>query len=314
MFRHAAIAVLIAGSAAAGEAGPDAAAIFASGEADQLWQRLSPDMQEAVGSADALAELRAGLGDETQMIAESSLKLNGLTTYRRLSEWDGSDEPLMLTLASDDAGEISGFLLTPEPRLPDDDAPPVSGLQLPFAGEWLVFWGGDDLAHNYHAADPAQRYAVDLVIAEGGASFDGDPLQLESYHCWDQPILAPAAGRVVAAIGDLPDQPIGESDESAPAGNHVVIETAPQRYLFLAHLRQGSLGVAQGDEVAAGQQIGTCGNSGNTSEPHLHIHAQTEPVLGQGTGLPLEFTDYLSGGARVENGALLRGQIVAPAG
>lgn len=317
MLRYLAAAAFLASPAFSGQPGPDTADAFVADDADALWSRMTLDMQDALGNSAALSDLRASLGDETQVIAENTLTLNGLTTYQRLSEWTGTEDPLMLTIASDDAGQIAGFHIVPAPRLPTDDAVPVpvpvTGLRLPFDGEWLVFWGGDDLAHNYHAADPGQRYAADFVMADDGASFKGDPMKLDSYHCWDQPILAPAAGQVVAATADRPDQQIGETDADNPAGNHVVIEIAPDTYVFLAHLRHSSVTVAPGDPVEPGQKIGSCGNSGNTSEPHLHMHIQTEPALGQGTGRPAHFARYRADGAVIGDAAPLRGQTIAPA-
>src|SRR5690606_7128195 len=107
-----------------------------------------------------------------------------------------------------------------------------------------------------------------------------------------QPVLAPANGTVAHATGDLPDQAIGDTDRANPAGNHVAIDLGNDEYVFLAHLRRGSVAVKEGDTVAEGQVLGRCGNSGNTSEPHLHIHLQTSPILGQGEGLPVFFNSY----------------------
>ncbi len=58
-------------------------------------------------------------------------------------------------------------------------------------------------------------------------------------------------------------------------GNHVILEIGDGVYAFYAHLGRGSVSVAEGDRVTAGQQIGTLGNSGNTSAPHLHLHLMT---------------------------------------
>ncbi|NLF75825.1 MAG: M23 family metallopeptidase, partial [Chloroflexi bacterium] len=94
-----------------------------------------------------------------------------------------------------------------------------------------------------------------------------------------------------------------ETDGEHPAGNHVVIEVAEDAYLYIAHLQRGSLLVAEGDRVAAGQEIGRVGNSGNTTEPHIHIHLQDMPDMfaynsagaitsfTDAIGLPLPFSD-----------------------
>ena len=54
---------------------------------------------------------------------------------------------------------------------------------------------------------------------------------------------------------------------------------------MFAHLRQGSAPVAEGDRVVAGEVIGRLGNSGNTTEPHLHLQVQDSPDF------PTEFFD-----------------------
>jgi hypothetical protein len=90
---------------------------------------------------------------------------------------------------------------------------------------------------------------------------------------------------VVVAVDGLPDLPVPERDREHMAGNHVIVscdlsarpagEGAPEVWVVLGHLRQGSVRVSPGDVVAVGDPLGRVGNSGNTDEPHLHIHAQT---------------------------------------
>jgi murein DD-endopeptidase MepM/ murein hydrolase activator NlpD len=85
---------------------------------------------------------------------------------------------------------------------------------------------------------------------------------------------------VTSVVDGLADQPIGSVDHKHPAGNHLVIDISGGRYIMLAHLRQGSIRVAIGDRVTAGQAIAEIGNSGNTTEPHLHIQAFNLPSFG----------------------------------
>ena len=79
---------------------------------------------------------------------------------------------------------------------------------------------------------------------------------------------------VVSVEGGLPDMPIGQTGRKRLVGNHIVIEADPERYVLLAHLKQGSVRVSEGETVRRGQPIAACGNSGNTSEPHLHLQVQ----------------------------------------
>ena len=198
-------------------------------------------------------------------------------------------------------------------------AQPSAAVRLPADVPLRVAWGGDSLAVNYHASYPDQRWAYDLTVEP---SFTGSA-RLEDYGCWGVPVVAPAAGRVVKAHDGEPDETPGavSNNFDAPAGNHVVIELPTGTHLEVAHLQRGSVSVREGEAVEEGRPLGRCGNSGNTSEPHIHVHHQRqEPDFGEGIlveGLPLYFRDHdgapmpeggfrEEGGRAVPKGALVR--------
>lgn len=292
---------------------------FYAGETDAIWADMSADMQAVIGSPDGLGGFRdsvmGDLGTETTILDETVTHAPAAEVYTRIGQWSGSDTPIVVEWGFGPEGAIVGFSIQPQAKPADSaylDYQTQADLRLPFDGQWYVFWGGRDIADNYHAVDPAQRFAADFVVLENGRSYTGDPERLESYHCWGRDILAPADAEVVAAVDDFPDLAIGDSDPAHPAGNHVVLATGDSEYIFLAHLQQGSVTVAEGDRVAQGDVLGLCGNSGNTSEPHLHLHMQTTPDLTAGEGLPAQFQNYTADGEAVERGEPLRGEIVAP--
>jgi len=172
---------------------------------------------------------------------------------------------------------------------------PSATVRLPSNLPLRVVWGGDSIKTNYHAATPDQRWAYDLVIEP---YFSGSS-KLEDYGCYGTPVVAPVAGRIVSAHDGEPDEipGIASNNFEAPTGNHVVIlmeET--NTYLVIAHLKNGSVRVESGDIVTEGQEIGLCGNSGNTSEPHIHIHHQRQDPavfpINFAEGLPLYFRDH----------------------
>jgi hypothetical protein len=70
-------------------------------------------------------------------------------------------------------------------------------------------------------------------------------------------------------------------------GNHVVVRAGDGTHAVLAHLRRGSVLVARGDRVAAGQQVAECGNSGNSSEPHLHVQLTDSAWVAGSCGVPM---------------------------
>jgi murein DD-endopeptidase MepM/ murein hydrolase activator NlpD len=83
----------------------------------------------------------------------------------------------------------------------------------------------------------------------------------------------------------LPDLPPPEADRANAAGNHIVLSCDGMQ-VELAHFQQGSINVARGAHVSVGQQLGQVGNSGNSTEPHLHIHAVNPKT---GIGIPVTF-------------------------
>ena len=143
-----------------------------------------------------------------------------------------------------------------------------------FRGEWEVFHGGRSPLLNHHYGIPSQQFALDLDRALHGPPPEKIADKLESYTAFGELLYAPSDGTVVEVVNDLPDNPIGKTDAVNLIGNHVTIEIRKDRYVLMAHLLRGSVGVKTGDRVRRGQQIAKCGNSGNTSEPHLHLQIQ----------------------------------------
>ncbi|MCB1163061.1 M23 family metallopeptidase, partial [bacterium] len=179
------------------------------------------------------------------------------------------------------------------------------------AGEWFVAWGGRTLEENYHASTRDQRFALDLLVMDGDATHVDDGAHNSDYFAYGRPVLAPAAGTVVAAVDSVPENAPGQMDGASPLGNHVVIDHGNGEFSFLAHLQPRSLRVAPGDRVEPGDTLGLCGNSGHSSEPHLHYHLQNSPRFGDGDGLPAPFLAYSADGRPVDRGEPVRGQLIA---
>lgn len=175
--------------------------------------------------------------------------------------------------------------------------------RLPFDGPITVGWGGDTPMQNYHVCTADQRWAYDLLVTRDGATHSGDGAQLEQFYCYGLPVVAPADAVVRHVFDGDPDMPIGELGGGTDAGgNHIVLDVAPGEFLYLCHLKPGSIRVKAGDKVVAGQPLAEIGNSGNTSEPHLHIHLQDSPESGLAEGIPLYFHDYKLGDQPIDRG------------
>ena len=289
------------------------------GRTDALWALFTPAVRAAIPSAARLAAIRerlaAELGAEAAVVRESAHEENGVTVYVRVARFQRGPQ-VQLRWATDLEGRITGFLVRPlrEPAptrfLEYQTKTP---LRLPFDGEWLVVWGGRTAEQNRHHVMVAdQRFACDLAVVRGGKRHAGDGSAPEQHHCFGLPILAPGAGTVVIAVDGLADQPTGQSDLAHPPGNHVILDHGNGEFSVLAHLKQGSVAVREGEHVEAGRRLGECGNSGRTGGPHLHYHLQNTGELFRGEGLPAQFTGYVADGRPVERGELVKGQTVRP--
>lgn len=159
-------------------------------------------------------------------------------------------------------------------------------------GQYYVAQGGNSFILNQHHGNRAQRYALDILALNSiGARASGIyPSGLKRYVIFGETVYSPCDGTVAAAADGLPDHIPPERDSEHPAGNHVVV-TCEAVNVLLAHLQNGSVSVQEGEAVPTGQPLGRVGNSGNTSEPHLHVHAVragAADVL-TGEGVPLLF-------------------------
>jgi Peptidase family M23 len=165
--------------------------------------------------------------------------------------------------------------------------PPLELALFPLgAGTYDVVQGGRPEV-NQHARNDAQRAALDVValgpLGTRCVPPSLYPASLERYAIFDRPVHAPCAGSIAEAAGDVPDlEPPLATPDRAP-GNYVAIETDGV-VVVLAHLRRGSVLVTAGDRVVAGQALGRVGNSGSTTEPHLHVHAERD-----GRAVPIVF-------------------------
>jgi hypothetical protein len=153
-------------------------------------------------------------------------------------------------------------------------------LRSPFHEAWRVSRGGADPRHNHHQRSSDQSFAYDFLPVEGGA--------------WEREIFAPCDGTVAWTEDRHEDAPPEERriDSKHPAGNYVSIET-PRGFVILAHLKKGSIVLLPGTPVRTGDLIGRCGNSGNTEQSHLHVHAQnrSQIAVDVAEGIPIAFAD-----------------------
>ena len=170
------------------------------------------------------------------------------------------------------------------------------------------------LAAGTRMATP-EAFAIDWIRIDGGKFFTGDGKANEQYPYFGAAVTAVGDGEVVALHDGMPEsipfQP--PTTVHAPAdygGNYVLQRIAPDVYAFYAHLQPGSLAVKVGDRVAAGALLGKLGNSGNSTNPHLHFGLVDRPDFLAGNGLPFVIGSYdLTG---TVTGGDLSGLVVTP--
>lgn len=203
-------------------------------------------------------------------------------------------------------------------------APPSINLSFPLSGGtyYVASGGGGELANAHvetlaESATPyrGQSYGVDIVrIDERGRRASGiAPSGLEEYVSLGEPVLAPCDGRVLQVENTAPDMTPPTADRERLAGNFVLLACGTAQ-VFLGHFRQGSVTVQAGQSVGAGLRLGAIGNSGNSDEPHLHLHAQRPAKAGATSmldGDPVPMTFY--GRALARNDVVRTAAVPAPA-
>lgn len=270
-------------------------ALAASGQIEQLAFQFHPDILVGKAKVVGAAELAPG---EALVFGHRSLLLQ-----------DPSASQLVVraTLQRGDQPAV-----TAETRIELVHGPARTA-GFPLRGRWFVAAGAS--WHTHHRWVVAEEFALDLGrFGEGGTTHRGDGTRVEDYFAWNADVVAVADGEVVAIVdrfedvAPLPQLP-GESGEvylgrvlaaqaallsrgfEAIAGNLVVLDHGQGIFSHYAHLRAGSVTVKVGQRVQRGQVLARLGNSGNTTEPHLHFQLSDGPDPLHVSGLPVAFDD-----------------------
>lgn len=149
----------------------------------------------------------------------------------------------------------------------------------------------------------AQRLAIDfLQVDVNGKTHTGNPKENKSYFCYGAEAFSVASARVAAVKDGIPENAPDAAARAVPmrlatvTGNYVVLDLGDGRYALYAHLQPGSIRVKPGDRVRRGQLLALVGNSGNSTEPHLHFQVSNgvEPMAGE--GLPFVFDSFYRSG------------------
>lgn len=259
---------------------------YNAGSDDSVFAMLAPNMQQEF----PLPVMRRFLGELRRDAGQlQTLQFRGYRQNHAVYRGGFEKTVLELHFSINNAHLFDGLMVKEY-----DSLKPVTRnktpMSLPFKGRWYVNAGGDTKEQNIHIGALAQRRAFDLVVrGADGKTYRTNGERNEDYLAFGREILAPCAGTVVFAIDGIHDNVPGDMNRMYIPGNSVVLQAAGGEYLFFAHFKQGTVRVQRGQQVAKGTVLGLCGNSGNSSEPHLHFHLQDGPDINTAVGMKCYF-------------------------
>ena len=260
-------------------------------------------------SGKQLAAMFVPVGGDGTKPNDPALKPGETGVFFIFVDWlPGQDDPdtfdTAITIEQHGEHSGSGTIHTAGLEVNQDD--PIV-IHSPLLGKnWLAANGPSNTSSHRRAMLPfngqphiGQRYAIDWIqLGDDGKGFTGDEHDNKSYHAWDQEIHAVADGKIVEVKDGIPENvpnsgklAVQITNDTLP-GNHIIQELSEGHYAAYAHLRPGTIKVKVGDTVHAGDVLGHLGNTGNSSEPHLHFQVCDAPSFPASEGLPFAIDQY----------------------
>ena len=245
--------------------------LFNENKNDSIVGMFSSEMKTAL-PIEKFTQVNTGL--KMQLGSIKKIRFVRLQGASALYETTFDNAVLGMTITLNNKNEIAGLLFKPYTEA-KEIIRNTTKMQVPFKGEWSVTWGGDTKELNYHVESVAQKNAFDILIRDNtGATHKGDGQRNEDYYAFGKELFSPCDGEVVLVVDGVKDNVPGTLNPVYVPGNTVIIKTNLGEFVFIAHFKQHTILVKQGQKVKAGDLLGLCGNSGNSSEPHLHFHLQ----------------------------------------
>lgn len=254
-------------------------------------------------------------GDETRLVSEALTPGARGVTYTRTSAVSNWARGITVTLTLSPTGALeSGVVGTAKAEAPTVYAQHQTRTRfsMPVEGNWHVLWGGRSYEENRHAAVTDMRFALDLWQKKDGGTYRGRGTKNEEYFAWNKPVLAPADGVVVAVSAGSVDNVPNRAPGGNLYGNLVVLRHADGEFSLFGHLKRGSISVKPGERVTRGQRLARVGNSGMSTEPHLHFQVMDSGDWQHAQGMPLALCDFTRNGDVVECEEPVRGDVIAP--
>lgn len=173
-------------------------------------------------------------------------------------------------------------------------------LILPFRTTLMVSNGGRTPETNNHNRPAPMGPQNQLYAYDFRTEGTGREEKLEDYGVFGTQVIAPGDGIIAQVVDGSFDCEPGFSDRSVGVGNMIMIDHENGEYSLLCHLQHNSIVVKVGQRVQRGHKLGLCGNSGNTSQPHIHYNLQDNLIGYRANPLPAQFAKILVNGEMKE--------------
>ena len=281
---------------------------FNENKNDSIVEMFSSEMKTAL-PLEKFTQVNSGL--KMQLGSIRKIRFVRLQGASALYETTFDNAVLGMTITLNNKNEIAGLLFKPYTEA-KEIIRNTTKMQVPFKGEWSVTWGGDTKELNYHVESVAQKNAFDILIRDStGSTHKGDGQRNEDYYAFGKELFAPCEGEVVLVVDGVKDNVPRTLNPVYVPGNTVIIKTNLGEFIFFAHFKQHSIVVKQGQKVKAGDLLGLCGNSGNSSEPHLHFHLQNVEDMNIAVGAKCYFDQIKVNGVLISDYSPVKGDKIS---
>jgi Peptidase family M23/Protein of unknown function (DUF3887) len=282
---------------------------YNSSQPDSVFKQFSSEMKTAL-PIEKVEEFVNGLKQQLGKIKSRDFLKYELTLAKYKTQFDNG--VFTLNVSIDKALKIDGLYV--KPYIPDS-IPIIerntTKLILPFKDEWFVVWGGDTEELNYHVIVKSQKNAFDMLIVDKADNTNKNNGEVnKDYYCFGKELIAPCNAEIILAVDGIKDNKPGELNSTFPLGNTVVLKTENNEYLYFCHFKQFSIKVKQGQKVKQGELLGLCGNSGRSSEAHLHFHIQNTENMAIATGVKCYFENIIVNGKLKTDYSPIKNEII----
>lgn len=278
------------------------------GEALSLLASNGPGLQQVLQMAPFMFCGTELIGPAIQLAGPALLENQAMIVTNQVFAFNDKRDTLRVRAEGTSAGEPMELIAS----LPVTSDFPNTGWLFPLRGVSYIGWGAS--LHTGHRWVLPEAYGLDIArLGDSGLTYRGNGTRFSDYYAYGTEIRAAAAGKVVEAANNVPEDPAllqlpNESTDAYTArvrdnqaklmktenglmGNYVLIEHGGGKYSLYAHMQPGRVRVRAGDTVAAGDVLGRLGSSGNSTEPHLHFHVCSGSNSLQCNGMPVAFAN-----------------------